>query len=147
MARLWRWVCAVVGPLAMFALVWWVWFVFNVPPAGADRLGVALAIAGAVAVAGGAPLVAWAARESAGPEPVPVVAAAVVPDGSRPPGGPTAAGGGAPHTLPPTAASGSGQPLDGGVARGGDEIRVEGPFHGPTVIKGTQNNYREGGAR
>ena len=83
MGRLGRWVCAIVGSLGMFALVWWVWFLLDLPPAGPDRLGVALAVAGAVAIAGGAPLAWWAGREVAAPESAPVAAAPVRPSATQ----------------------------------------------------------------
>lgn len=60
---LWRWSVAVVTCLAAFAGTWWAWEALRLPPAGADRLGVALAAGAAVSAAMGGPLFWWAARE------------------------------------------------------------------------------------
>ena len=46
----------------MFALWWWGWEAFRLPPAGADRLGVALASAAAVSGALSGPLSFWAGQ-------------------------------------------------------------------------------------
>jgi hypothetical protein len=56
-----RWPVAVIAFLGVFALWWWGWEAFRLPPAGADRLGVALASAAAVSGALSGPLFFWAA--------------------------------------------------------------------------------------
>jgi hypothetical protein len=62
----WRWTVAAAVPLAVFALCWWAWEVMRLPPAGGDRLGVALTVAAVVSAAVGAPVVSWAGRERVG---------------------------------------------------------------------------------
>ena len=62
----WRWPVAAAASLAVFALCWWAWEVLRLPPAGADRLGVALAVAAVVSTAVCAPFFSWAGRERAG---------------------------------------------------------------------------------
>lgn len=65
MSRGWRWLIAVLGPLALFALVWWAWLALRLPPDDpGGRLAAALATAGAVAVSVGALLAWWAARDT-----------------------------------------------------------------------------------
>ena len=75
---LWRWPVVVVAFLAAFALCWWVWEALRLPPAGPDRLGVALAVAAAVSAALSGPLFFWAGqppgRGDARPSLVPAVA-------------------------------------------------------------------------
>jgi NB-ARC domain/WD domain, G-beta repeat/APAF-1 helical domain len=57
-----RWPVAVIAFLGVFALWWWGWEAFRLPPAGADRLGVALASAAAVSGALSGPLFFWAGQ-------------------------------------------------------------------------------------
>ncbi len=75
---LWRWPVVVVVFLATFALCWWAWEAWRLPPAGPDRLGVALAVATAVSAALNDPLNFWAGqppgRGDARPSLVPAVA-------------------------------------------------------------------------
>lgn len=61
-----RWSVAVIACLAVFACCWWAWEAFGLPPAGSDRLAVALAVAAAVSAAIGGPLFYWAGRERRG---------------------------------------------------------------------------------
>jgi hypothetical protein len=60
-----RWSVAVAVCLGVFAAVWWAWEALRLPPAGSDRLGVALAVAAVVSAASGGPLFWWAGRENA----------------------------------------------------------------------------------
>jgi TIR domain len=59
-----RWSVAVAVCLVLFAGVWLAWESLQLPPAGSDRLGVALAVAAVVSTASGGPLFWWAAREN-----------------------------------------------------------------------------------
>lgn len=68
MSSAWRWVVATLGPLALGGLVWWAWFAVPIPPAGDNRLVVALAVAGATAVSVGAFLAWWAGRDRRNPD-------------------------------------------------------------------------------
>ena len=69
MSRGWRWLIAVLGPLALFALIWWAWLALRLPPDDpGGRLAAALATAGAVAVPVGALLAWWAARDTDHPQ-------------------------------------------------------------------------------
>ena len=61
-----RWFVAVVVFLGLFVGCWLVWEAFRFPPAGADRLAVALAVAAAISAASSGPLFWWAAREKPG---------------------------------------------------------------------------------
>jgi hypothetical protein len=61
---MWRWPAAVAAVLAVFGLCWWMWEVLRLPPAGPDRLGVALVVAAAVSAALGGPLFFWAGQPS-----------------------------------------------------------------------------------
>src|SRR5690348_18497361 len=58
-----RWSVATFVCLVVFAGSWWVWEALRLPPAGGDRLAVALAVAGAVLALSAPPLAAWASRE------------------------------------------------------------------------------------
>jgi tetratricopeptide (TPR) repeat protein len=53
-------------PLVVFALCWWGWERLRLPPAGTDRLGVALAVAAVVSAALAAPFVSWAGHDRVG---------------------------------------------------------------------------------
>ena len=64
-----RWSVAVVVCLAVFAGCWWGWEALRLPPAGGDRLGVALAVAAVLAAAASGPLFWWAPRTAAAPAP------------------------------------------------------------------------------
>jgi len=57
-----RWTGAVAAALAVFAVVWWAWFVFAWPPPGAGRLAVALPVAAVVSAALSGPLFFWAGQ-------------------------------------------------------------------------------------
>ena len=59
----WRWSAAVVIYLAVFAVCWWVWEAFKLPPAGSGRLGVAPAVGAAVSAALSGPVFYWAGRK------------------------------------------------------------------------------------
>jgi len=132
----------------MFAVVWWVWFALHLSPKGSDRLGVALAVAGAVAVAGGAPLAWWAGRESTSVETptVPATPQSVEHLGLGPTSG-ADVGKESLHEKPRAASSSQAASSNASPAHG-DDIRVSGPFYGPVVVKGHQvNRSEESGAR
>jgi hypothetical protein len=57
-----RWTIAVAAALAVFAVLWWAWYAFGWPPAGADRLAVALPVAAVVSAALSGPLFFWAGQ-------------------------------------------------------------------------------------
>ena len=62
--RAWRWTIAIVGPIGLFALIWWGWLALRLPPDDSGgRLAAALGAAGAIAVPIGAFLAWWAARD------------------------------------------------------------------------------------
>jgi NB-ARC domain len=65
---LWRWSLAVVSFVGLFAGCWWAWEAWRLPPAGAGRLGVALAVATIISTASSGPLFWWAARDKPGAE-------------------------------------------------------------------------------
>lgn len=60
-----RWSVTVSACLAIFAAVWWAWEALGLPPAGSNRLGVALAVAAVLSAVAGLPLAAWAGRDGA----------------------------------------------------------------------------------
>ena len=59
----WRWIVAVAAFFGVFTACWGAWYVFRWPPSGADRLGVALAVAAVVSAGLSGPLFYWAGRE------------------------------------------------------------------------------------
>jgi hypothetical protein len=61
-----RWFVAALVCLLVFAMSWWAWEALRLPPAGGDRLGVALAVATVVSAVTAGPLFAWAGREQPG---------------------------------------------------------------------------------
>jgi hypothetical protein len=48
--------------LAVFFVLWWAWYAFGWPPAGANRLAVALTVSGVVSAALGGPVYFWAGQ-------------------------------------------------------------------------------------
>lgn len=64
-----RWLIAVTASIAGFTSTWWMWEMLRLPPAGSDRLAVALTVAAVVSAASGGPLFWWAAREREGDQP------------------------------------------------------------------------------
>jgi hypothetical protein len=60
---------AVLGPIALFALIWWGWLTLRLPPDDpGGRLAAALGAGGAVAVPVGAFLAWWATRADNDPQ-------------------------------------------------------------------------------
>ncbi|HEY7146236.1 MAG TPA: tetratricopeptide repeat protein [Streptosporangiaceae bacterium] len=64
-----RWIFAVSGSLAVFAVCWWAWYAIGLPPAGANRLAVAVPVAAVLSAALSGPLVSWAGRDRPGAMP------------------------------------------------------------------------------
>ena len=63
-----RWTIAVGAALAVFFVLWWVWYAFRWPPAGSGRLGVALPVAAVVSAALSGPLFFWAGQPPRRPD-------------------------------------------------------------------------------
>jgi hypothetical protein len=61
-----RWTIAVAAALAVFFVLWWAWYAFRWPPAGANRLAVALPVSAVVSAALSGPLFFWAGRQLGG---------------------------------------------------------------------------------
>ena len=57
-----RWAIAVGAALAVFVVLWWAWYEFRLPPAGTNRLAVALPVAAVVSAALSGPLFFWAGQ-------------------------------------------------------------------------------------
>jgi hypothetical protein len=64
-----RWTVAVPACLVIFAGSWWAWEALKLPPAGPDRLAVALAVAAALSAAFAGPLYWWAGAADASDQP------------------------------------------------------------------------------
>ena len=72
-----RWIIAVLGPMALFALIWWAWLALHLPPDDSGgRLAAGLGAAGAIAVPIGAFLAWWAGRDNDHAQPVTPLGAA-----------------------------------------------------------------------
>jgi NB-ARC domain len=63
-----RWTIAVAAALAVFFVLWWVWYVFGWPPAGANRLAVAVPVSAVVSAALSGPLFFWAGQQPRWPD-------------------------------------------------------------------------------
>lgn len=64
-----RWLIAVTACTAGFGSTWWVWELLRLPPAGSDRLVVALAVATVVSAVSAGPLFWWAGQDRPGDPP------------------------------------------------------------------------------
>ena len=63
-----RWIIAVAAALGVFFVLWWAWYAFGWPPAGADRLAVALSVSAVVSAALSGPLFFWAGQQPRRPD-------------------------------------------------------------------------------
>ena len=63
-----RWIIAVAAALAVFFVLWFAWYEFRWPPAGAGRLAVALPVAAVVSAALSGPLFFWAGQPPRRPD-------------------------------------------------------------------------------
>lgn len=64
-----RWLIAVTACIATFATTWCVWEMLRLPPAGSDRLVVALAVGAVASAVCGGPLFSWAGQDRPGDRP------------------------------------------------------------------------------